>query len=75
MNILIDLEPSESFPDNEVIEGVNNLRIQFDKQVTNKVSDTDLSNQQESEQTPETRDCVTEVDLLEGYLCYNGHFF
>ena len=56
MNILIDLEPSESFSDNELMEDINNLDIQFDKQVTNKVSDVDLSNQQEFEQTPEIRD-------------------
>ena len=38
VTILIDLEPS--------VEGVNNLDIQFDTQVTNKVSDINLSNQQ-----------------------------
>ena len=36
VNILIDLEPS--------VEGVSNLDIQFETQVTNKVSHTDLSN-------------------------------
>ena len=45
------------------------LDIQFDKQVTNKVSDIDLSNQQEFEQIPEIRDSATEVDRLEGYFC------
>ena len=35
MNILIDLEPS--------IEGISSFDIQFDTQVTNKVSDIDLS--------------------------------
>ena len=39
VNILIDLEPS--------VQGVSNSDIQFDTQVTNKVSDIDLSNQQE----------------------------
>ena len=37
VNILTDLEPS--------VEGVSNLDIQFDTQLTNKVSDIDLSNQ------------------------------
>ena len=60
VNILIDLEPS--------IEGVSNLGIQFDTQVTNKVSDIDLSNQQEFEQTPEIRDSVTEAKRLKGYF-------
>ena len=31
------------------VEGVSNLDVQFDTQVTNKVSDIDLSNQQEFE--------------------------
>ena len=57
MNILTDLEPS--------IDGVSNLGIQFDTQVTNKVSDIDLSNQQEFEQTPEVRNSVTEAKRLE----------
>ena len=74
MNILIDLEPSESFSDNELMEDVSNLDIQFDKQVTNKVSDIDLSNQQEFEQTPEIRDCVTEVVRLEEYFCSKSIF-
>ena len=60
MNILIDLEPS--------IEGVSNFNIQFDTQVTNKVSNIDLSNQQEFEQTPEIRDSVTEAKRLKGYF-------
>ena len=45
------------------------LDIQFDKQVTNKVSDIDLSNQQEFGQIPEIRDSATEVDRLKGYFC------
>ena len=60
MDILIDLEPS--------IDGVSNFDIQFDTQVTNKVSDIDLSNQQEFEQTPEIRDSVTEAKRLKGYF-------
>ena len=48
VNILIDLEPST--------EGVSNLGIQFAAQVTSKVSEIDLSNQQEFEQTPEIKD-------------------
>ena len=55
MNILIDLEPS--------VEGVSNLDIQFDNQVTNKVSDINLSNQHEFEQIPEIRDSVTETEI------------
>ena len=66
MNILIDLEPS--------IEGVSNFNIQFDTQVTNKVSDIDLSNQQEFEQTPEIRDSVTEAKLLKGYFSSKSVF-
>ena len=60
MNILIDLKPS--------IEGVSNFDIQFDTQVTNKVSDIDLSNQQEFEQAPEIRDSVTEAKHPKGYF-------
>ena len=56
------------------MEDVSNLDIQFDKQVTNKVSDIDLSNQQEFEQTPEIRDCVTEVVRLEEYFCSKSIF-
>ena len=41
MNILIDLEPS--------IEGVSNFEMQFGTQVTNKVCDIDLTNQQKFE--------------------------
>ena len=41
MKILIDLEPS--------IEGVSNFEMQFGTQVTNKVSDIDLTNQQKFE--------------------------
>ena len=66
VNILIDLEPS--------IEGVSNLGIQFDTQVTNKVSDIDLSNQQEFEQTPEIRDSVAETKCLKGYFCSKSVF-
>ena len=66
MNILIDFEPS--------VEGVSNLDIQFDTQVTNKVSDIDLSNQLEFEQTPEIRDSVTEVNRLKGYFCSKSVF-
>ena len=66
MNILIDLEPS--------IEGVSNLGIQFHTQVTNKVSDIDLSNQQEFEQTPEIRDSVTEAKRLKGSFCSKSVF-
>ena len=58
MNILIDLAAS--------VEGVSNLGKQFDTQVTNKVSDIDLSNQQEFEQTPEISDSVTESKRLKG---------
>ena len=60
VNILIDLEPS--------VDGVSKLGIQFVTQVTNKVSDKDLSNQQEFEQTPEIRDSVTEAKRLKGYF-------
>ena len=69
MNILIDLESSESFSNNEVIEGVSNLDIQFDKQVTNKASNINLINQQEFERIPEIRGSVIEVDRLKGYFC------
>ena len=58
VNILVDLEPS--------VEDVSNLDIQFNTQVTNKVSDIDLSNQLEFEQTPEIRDSVTEANRLKG---------
>ena len=58
MKILIDLEPG--------VEGVSNLDPQFDKQVTNKIGEIDLSNQQEFEQIPEIRNSVTEVDRLKG---------
>ena len=66
MNILIDLEPS--------IEGVSNFDIQFDTQVTNKVSDIDLSNQEEFEQTPGIRESVTEAKRLKGYFCSKSVF-
>ena len=66
MNILIDLEAS--------VEGVSNLSIRFDMQVTNKVSDIDLSNQQEFEQIPELRDSVTEANRLKGYFCSKSVF-
>ena len=66
MNILIDLEPS--------IDDVSNFDIQFDTQVTNKVSDIDLSNQQEFEQTPEVRNSVTEAKRLKGYFCSKSVF-
>ena len=66
MNILIDLEAS--------VEGVSNLSIRFDMQVTNKVSDIDLSNQQEFEQIPELRDSVTEANHLKGYFCSKSVF-
>ena len=66
LNILIDLEPS--------IDDVSNFDIQFDTQVTNKVSDIDLSNQQEFEQTPEIRDSVTEAKRLKGYFCSKSVF-
>ena len=74
MNILIDLKPSESFSDNKVIEGVSNLDLQFDKQVTNKVSNIDLSIQQEFEQILEITGSVTEVDRLKGYFCSKSAF-
>ena len=66
MKILIDLEPS--------IEGVSNLGIQLNTHVTNKVSDIDLSNQQESEQAPEIRDSITEAKSLKGYFCSRSVF-
>ena len=66
VNILTDLEP--------FVEGMCNLDIQIDKQVTNKISDIDLSNQQELEQTPEMRDSVTEIDRLKGYFCSKSVF-
>ena len=66
MNILIDLEAS--------VEGVSNLSIRFDMQVTNKVNDIDLSNQQEFEQIPELRDSVTEANRLKGYFCSKSVF-
>ena len=65
-NILIDLEPS--------IEVLSNVGIQFDMQVTNKVSNTDLSNQQEFEQTPEIRDSFTEAKSLKGNFCSKSVF-
>ena len=75
MNILIDLEQSKSFSDSEVIEGVCNLDIQFDKQViNNKVSNIEFSNQQKFEQIPEIRDSVTEVDHLKGNFCSKSVF-
>ena len=74
MNILIDLKPSESFSDNKVIEGISNLDLQFDKQVTNKVSNIDLSIQQEFEQILEITGSVTEVDRLKGYFCSKSAF-
>ena len=61
VNILIDLEPS--------VEGVSNLGIQFNTQVTNKVSDIDLRNQKEYEQTTEIWDSATEAKRLKGYFC------
>ena len=66
MNILTDLEPS--------IEGVSNFDIQFDTQVTNKVSDISLSNQEEFEQTPGIRESVTEAKRLKGYFCSKSVF-
>ena len=66
VNILIDSEPS--------IEGLSNFDIQFDTQVTNKVSDIDLSNQQEFEQTPEIRDSAAEAKRLKGYFCSKSVF-
>ena len=66
MNILIDLEPS--------IEGISSFDIQFDTQVTNKVSDIDLSNQEEFEQTPGSRESVTEAKRLKGYFCSKAVF-
>ena len=66
MNILIDLEAS--------VEGVSNLSIRFDTQVTNKVSEINLSNQQEFEQIPEIRDSVTEANRLKGYFCSKSVF-
>ena len=66
VNNLIDLEPS--------VDGVSNLGIQFDTQVTNKVSDKDLSNQQDFEQTPEIRDSVTEAKCLKGCFCSKSIF-
>ena len=66
MNILIDLEPS--------IEGVSNFGIQFAAQVTSKVSEIDLSNQQEFEQTPEIKDSFTEAIRLKGYFCSKSVF-
>ena len=65
MNILIDSEPS--------IEGVSNFEIQFGTQLTNKVSDIDLINQQKFEQTPEIRDSVTEAKR-QGYFCSKSVF-
>ena len=53
VNILINLESS--------VEDISNLDIQFDTQVTNKISNRDLSNQLEFEQIPEIRDSVTEA--------------
>ena len=58
VKILVDLEPG--------VEGASNLDPQFDKQVTNKIGEIDLSNQQEFEQIPEIRNSVTEVDRLKG---------
>ena len=66
VNILINLEPS--------IEGVSNFNIQFDTQVTNTVSDIDLSNQEEFEQTPEIRNSVPEAQSLRDYFCSKSVF-
>ena len=66
VKILIDLEPS--------VEGVSNLDIQFDTQVTNKVSNIDLSNQQEFEKLPGIRDSVTEANRLKEYFCSKSVF-
>ena len=74
VNILIDLEQSKSFSDDEVMESVSNLDIQFDKQLKNKVRNIDLSNQQKFEQIPEIRNFVTEVSCLKGYFCYKSVF-
>ena len=63
VNIIIDLEPS--------IEGVSNLGIKFAAQVTSKVSEIDLSNQQEFEQTPEIKDSFTEAIRLKGNFVPN----
>ena len=48
--------------------------MQFDTQVTNKVSDIDLSNQEEFEQTPETRESATEAKHVESYFCSKSVF-
>ena len=66
MNILTNLEAS--------VEGVSNLDIQFDTQVTNKVSDIDLSKQLEFQQIPKIRDSVTEANRLKGYFCFRSVF-
>ena len=66
VNILIDLEPS--------IEGVSNIDKQFYTQVTHKVSNIDLSNQQEFEQTPEICDSAIEAKRLKGYFCSKSVF-
>ena len=63
---LIDLEPS--------VEGISNLDIQFDTQVTKKVSVIDLSNQLEFEHTPEIRDSATEANRLKAYFCSKSVF-
>ena len=66
MNIPIDLEPST--------EGVSNFDTQFDTQVTNKVSDIDLSNEKEFEQIPGITESVTEAKRLKGYFCSKSVF-
>ena len=66
VDILIDLEPS--------IEGISNFDIQFDTQVTNKVSDKDLSNQEEFEQTPGIRESVTETKRPKRCFCSKSVF-
>ena len=52
------------------------IQLQFDTQVaiTNKVSDIDLSNQEEFEQTPGIRESVTEAKRLKGYFCSKSVF-
>ena len=66
VSILINLEPS--------IEGVSNFNIQFGTQVTNIVSDIDLSNQEEFEQTPEIGNSVPEAQSLNDYFCSKSVF-
>ena len=48
--------------------------MQFDTQVTNKVSDIELSNQEEFDETPETTQSVTEAKRLESYFCSKSVF-